>query len=108
VFGLIAVALATTGSFIYLAAASSIARLLVYVLSIASIPIIRRKADPEMQEQAFRLPGGLTIPILAIALCAWVASKASAQAWILLAGLLAAGLVLMTLEQLRVRRSRTP
>ncbi len=102
---------ALTGSFIFLAVASSLARLISYMLCIAALPVIRRQAGegagksgeegPEMPADAFRLRGGLTVPIMALGLCLWITAQSSAEAWMLIGGLLAAGLIMYWLEQRR-------
>lgn len=53
------VVLALTGTFVTLALLSLIARLLTYVTTVASVPILRRKLG---SEGAVRLPGGPLIP----------------------------------------------
>lgn len=103
--GGLATVLAVSGSFVYLAAASSLARLIAYVLCIAALPVIRRRADPEAQKHAFRLRGGYSIPLVAMGLCVWIAAQSKSEAWILVGGMLVAGLALFWLEQRRVNRS---
>ena len=81
----IAIPLALTGSFVGLAALSVVARLATYVGTAAAVPILRRKmpANPN----AFRLPWGPAIPILACLLC--IAFAASATSKNLIAGAIA-------------------
>lgn len=55
--------LALTGTFVTLALLSLIARLLTYVTTVASVPILRRKLG---SEGAVRLPGGALIPGVAL------------------------------------------
>lgn len=73
----VSLVLAITGSFVTMAAASAISRLLVYVVTCASTirlrsPRFQGDASPantggvEMKPPVFLLPGGATIPILAI------------------------------------------
>lgn len=78
-FGLLGLVLAVSGSFIWLAVMSSLARLLGYILSIGALPIIRRKMPGG--EQVFKLPGGLLFPILALGVCLLLALQASGTAW---------------------------
>ncbi|MEQ9563522.1 MAG: APC family permease, partial [Woeseiaceae bacterium] len=51
---------ALSGTFAFLAAASSLTRLICYFLSIAALPAVRRKADDETRANAYRLKGGYT------------------------------------------------
>jgi len=61
-----ALLLALTGSFVQLAMLSIVARLTTYIGTAAAVPILRRKMQAPLG--AFRLPGGATIPALAILL----------------------------------------
>lgn len=98
-FGVMIIALALTGSFVYLAAASSLSRLISYMMCIAALPVIRKQADAEAQKNAFRLKGGLAIPAVAMGLCLWIVSFSKTEAWLLIGILLGVGLVLYWLEQ---------
>ena len=84
--GLAGIALAVTGSFVWLAIVSTLARLLVYALCIAALP----KAEK---------PGRGTWTMIAAALgvCLWAGAQSTWQAWAMLAGLFAAGLLLYAL-----------
>lgn len=77
--------LALTGSFVQLAMLSIIARLTTYIGTAAALPILRRRFGP--RPEVIRLPGGPTIPILALLLS--LAFLASAEAQNLLAGAIA-------------------
>jgi amino acid transporter len=89
-----------SGSFAWLAAASSLTRLVVYVLCIGALPVIRRKADEEARSRAFRLKGGYAIPLVALFLCLWIALQSSRESWQLTGGMVAAGLVLYLFARL--------
>jgi amino acid transporter len=104
--GAVAMLVALSGSFVRLAIASSLSRLIVYGVSIASLPIIRRKADPETAANAYRLKGGYTIPVIALGLCIWMASYSSAESWKFVLGLLAVGMVLFGIEKLVLGKAR--
>jgi basic amino acid/polyamine antiporter, APA family len=93
-FGAFCLLLALTGTFALLAGAASLARMLVYAISIAGLPVIRRQATAEVAERAFRLPFGYLIPVIAMALCIWIASNSPFDVWKLALGQLAVGLVL--------------
>lgn len=63
----VALVLAISGGFVALAAASAVARLLVYVATCASTIRLRQpRFEGAVRPATFRLPGGPTIPILAI------------------------------------------
>ena len=84
----IALVLALTGSFVQLAMLSIIARLATYIGTAASVPILRRKYGG--RSTGFRLPGGPTIPVLALVLS--LVFLASAEPRNLVAGAIALGI----------------
>jgi amino acid transporter len=84
----LALVLALSGSFVQLAMLSIIARLATYIGTAAAVPVLRRKFP--RREDTIVLPGGPTIPILALLLC--LAFLASATVWNLVAGVI--GLVI--------------
>lgn len=98
--GAVSLVFALSGSFAWLAAASSLTRLVVYVLCIGALPVIRSRADEEARSRAFRLKGGYTIPVIALLLCFWIALQSSRESWQLTAGMVAAGLVLYSFARL--------
>lgn len=99
---------ALSGSFAALAAASSLTRLISYVLCIGSLPIIRKKATEEEKKEAYRLKGGYVIPVIALALCLWIGAQSTIQAWQVTGMMLAAGLVLYSLAAKRRARWANP
>ncbi|MCH8862912.1 MAG: APC family permease [Proteobacteria bacterium] len=106
--GGLALVFALTGSFVFLAVASTLARMLTYILCIAALPVIRRRVDrqagaegDEARARAYRLKGGYAIPLVALVLCIWIAAQSTGEAWMLIGGLLAVGLILFWLEQRR-------
>ena len=78
--------LAITGSFIWLAVVSTLARMIIYVATIAALPL----AENRPKLTALHWLGGAA----GIAICVWGASQAGQKAWITLAALAAAGLLL--------------
>jgi amino acid transporter len=80
--GVIAGGLAISGSFVQLAMISIVARLATYIGTAASVPVLRRRF--ERGEHTIVLPGGPTIPALALGLC--MAFLASATMGNLIAG----------------------
>ena len=63
----IALALALSGSFVGLAMLSIIARLATYVGTVAALPVLRKRFGDH--PNAVRLPGGYTIPVIALLIC---------------------------------------
>jgi amino acid transporter len=68
-------ALAVSGAFATLAAISALARLIVYTSTCLAVPVLRRKLRG--RESQLRLPGGLSIPTLAVTVCAWLLAGSS-------------------------------
>ena len=86
--GLLGFVLAVSGSFVWLAIVSTLARLFVYGASIAALPAARRRAGLGTGIGLFVLIGG------GIALCVWAAAQSQWAAWAMLAGLVALGSLL--------------
>lgn len=85
-------ALGIFGSFKELAVMSSLGRLVIYVLVLASIPrIVARHPD---EEDALRLWGGFTMPVVALAISLWLMAQADLEAVYKTAILVAIGTVL--------------
>ena len=88
--------LAISGSFIWLAVVSTLARMFVYASTIAALP---RAPDRPRLTALHWISGAV-----GIAVCAWAAAQADAKAWVTLGALAAAGLVLYAVAaMLRVR-----
>jgi len=96
--GSMALMLALTGSFVKLALASSVVRLLGYVICIASLPSIRRNADAAARQKAFRLKGGYTIPVIALGVCFWLLLQSKQESWIAVLILLGIGWTFYVIE----------
>ncbi|MEX2124684.1 MAG: APC family permease [Woeseia sp.] len=97
----IALVLALSGSFVWLAMLSIIARLATYVGTAAAVPVLRKRFGD--RPGALRLPGGVAIPVAALLLClAFLASTTLAN---LAAG--AAALVVGALLYLGRRTGRS-
>ena len=84
-FGLFAGALAVSGSFVWLAVISTLARMVVYSVTIAALPRApgRRRLGPVHY----------VLGTLGILVCVWAASQADAKAWMTLGALAAGGLL---------------
>ncbi len=102
--GGMALVIAMSGSFIQLAIATSLARLISFIVCIAALPVIRRRADKEAIAHAYRLSGGYTIPATAFILCLWVVAQSAIDSWLIVGGLLILGLIPYFLTQRRNRK----
>lgn len=89
--GLVGGALALSGSFVWLAVVSTLARLFVYAASIAALPAARRAVGRTTgYGLAALMLGGLLV-------CAWAAAQSEFRSWAMLAALLAVGALLYAL-----------
>jgi len=86
------IVLALSGGFVWLAAMSTVVRLLVYVMCIGTLPVLHRKLGE--YEGQFRLWGGMTIPVLAFLVSIWLMSHASLKSWLVAAAFAAGGSLL--------------
>ncbi len=93
----IAFPLALRGSFFGLAALSVVARLFTYLGTAAAVPVLRRKL--EARPGAFRLPGGPTIPLAAVALALVFAASATKENLASAAVAVAVGMVVYLLRR---------
>jgi amino acid transporter len=98
--GALSLALALSGTFDKLIIASSLTRLITYILCISALPLIHRRATAAQRRDAWRLPGGDTIPALALMICLWIAAQSGPDEWLLTAGLFAIGVALYVLARL--------
>ena len=96
--------LGLSGSFVRLAIATSLTRLIIYFICSAALPVIKGKADRTTIARAYKLKGGYTIPLIAGGLCLWMMSHTSADSWKLTGILLVVGLAFYWLEQQRIKR----
>jgi amino acid transporter len=83
--------LAVSGTFIYLAIASALTRMIAYVVCIASLPIINKRANEETRKQALKLPGGYFIPLMGLIVCIGAIFQASLNSWLYMFGFIAFG-----------------
>ena len=97
--GALASLLALTGSFVALAVVSTLARLWVYVASLAALPVIRRKRGLPPRRGVARL---LSPAILAggLAFCLWAIAQSSAKSWATFGALLLVGGALYAVARL--------
>lgn len=106
--GVLCLGLALSGTFTALAVASTLSRLLAYVVCIAALPRIRAAAEGEVRQEAFTLPGGWLLPALAMVVCCGLMMQTTLANWLAVAGLLAIGIVLYGFaRRIAARRSHT-
>ena len=92
VFSLLVFALSVYGSFIWLAAMSSLVRVLIYMACIASMPRLRQRFGDAPER--FRLPGGWIIPAAAFVISGVLLLQVEAVSVLVTAGFLLAGALL--------------
>lgn len=102
--GGLGLAFALSGSFVWLATASSLTRLISYVLCIGSLPIIRKKASEQERREAYNLKGGYTIPVIALLVCLFIGAQSDLRSWLVTGGLLLVGLAFYALAAQRRER----
>jgi APA family basic amino acid/polyamine antiporter len=91
--------LTLSGTFVYAATISVIARLLSYAATCAALPVFRRRADAP--EALFRAPAGVAVSVVALVLVAWLLSNSTATQARDAAIAAAAGVVLYAMSRLR-------
>ena len=89
--------LAVSGSFVWLAIVSTLARMFVYAMTIASVP----RAPERPRITGWHWVSG----IVGVGVCAWAAGQADAKAWITLGALAAAGLLFYVLASAARRKT---
>jgi amino acid transporter len=97
--------LAISGTFLYLAIASTLIRMLAYAICLLALPIIRKNADEKMREEAIWLPGGWTIPVIAMIVSLFAISQATLISWLYLGGFFLLGNLLYFVNRRIYRRS---
>ena len=88
--------LAVSGSFVWLAVVSTLARMFVYSVTIAALPWAPQR--PRIS------PRWWATGAVGVAICAWAAAQADAKAWLTLGALAAGGLLLYVLASLGRRK----
>lgn len=104
--GALGLFLGITGTFIYLAMASALARIIAYIVCICSLPAIRRQADEETVKNALILPGGYLIPCLGLSVCTLAVVVSPLQSWLYLSGFLILGGVLY-ITSIRLKKGQS-
>ncbi|HEX5791942.1 MAG TPA: APC family permease [Rheinheimera sp.] len=101
-FGALALLLTLYGSFLWLAAATVVSRLLLYGLTCAAVPLLRPKLA---KADSFVLPLGYAIPLLGIAACVWLALQVSWSAILATSLFVLLGTALYFLARHQARRT---
>jgi len=91
-YGVLAALFSLWGGFAVLAAASTLTRLLTYLVSAAALPVIERRRGITSRLHS-------AMAFLAVCLSCWIASHASALSWMIFAALVALGTLLYFLAQ---------
>lgn len=100
-YAAVALGLALSGTFVFLAVVATLARLFVYVLCALAIPVLDRRGA-----RGLRLLRGKLLPAAVVVFCLWAASQSGAQEWLTFAAFILAGAILYALARLGVRQSR--
>jgi len=95
--GAVGLALALSGSFVWLAAMSTAVRLIVYMSVILALPSLKKNIGEKADQ--FRLRGGMTIPVIALLLCLWLTTHASLKSWLTMLAFAAVGTLLYLLNR---------
>jgi APA family basic amino acid/polyamine antiporter len=113
--GALIAVLALSGSFVWLAVVSTLARMFVYSISIASLAVVPAQAGTPAGEEDQRLSpagapasAGATVWVMiaaAIAVCVWAASQSRWASWRMLLILIAAGTALYAAARVSARRA---
>jgi amino acid transporter len=102
-FGIVAVLLSTSGTFVWLATVSVIARLASYIATCLALPALRKKFT---EPPRFRLPYGPAFAIAAVLLCGWLVTRAGSSDLRAFGIAAAAGALLYAVQRIK-RRSMT-
>ncbi len=102
-FATVAWIAALMGNFGELAALGALSRVLYYTATCAAVPVLRRKKVAA--GRAFTLPGGSTVPALALGVCLWLLAGSTLRQALITGAAMLAGSVLYTLSAV-TRRSR--
>jgi amino acid transporter len=81
---------------------STAVRLLVYVACILTLPSLKRKFGERADQ--FRLPGGMTIPAIALLLCLWLTTHAALKSWLTMLAFALLGTILFLITRRLDRR----
>jgi basic amino acid/polyamine antiporter, APA family len=101
--------LALTGSFVWLAAASTLARLIVYGLSVAALPGVEREGDTSPGPRLGRTVTAGAMVAAALGVCLWAMLQSDWTQWRVLLALAAGGVLLyLTTGRRRANKADEP
>jgi len=103
-FAALSLLLSIVGSFLWLAAMSALVRVLIYIVCIGAMPRLRRQAS-ELDQPGFTLPGGWTIPLLALIASGLLLIQLSLQSLAATALVVAVGSLIFAATRSRKRYS---
>jgi amino acid transporter len=98
-YSVFSILLALSGGFVWLAAMSTVVRLMVYVMCIATLPVLHRRIGE--YEGQFRLYGGMAVPAVALVISTWLMTHASLKSWTATAAFMLLGAVMYLLTRRR-------
>jgi basic amino acid/polyamine antiporter, APA family len=97
--------LAISGTFVYLAIAGTLARMIAYAICILALPGVRKNADTETLLNAIKIPGGYIIPCIALLVCFYAMIQSEPRNWAYLIGFVSFGSLLYFLNN-RFKRAQ--
>lgn len=101
--GGVAMLVGLTGSFVFLAVAGTLSRLVTYLICIAALPVIHWREAKASGDRPF----SLETPMAGLAMisCLWVANQADSRAFLTLAAILVVGSLLYVLGRMSAKRA---
>ena len=105
VLGVFAAIMALSGGFVWLAVASVLSRLLVYILCISALLKLQHQRRWLTQATLLKVVLAWVVPVIAIAVCAWSVAQSTANAWWFLIGECVAGSLLYFILKRRSQSS---
>lgn len=99
-YAAVALLLAATGTFVFLAVVATLARLLVYALCMMAIPVLDRR-----EGRSPRPLRGALLPAAALAFCLWAALQSGQREWLTFAAFLIAGALLYGIARLAEKKA---
>lgn len=97
--------LAISGTFVKLAIAGTLARLIAYSICILALPKVKKNADPETHKNALKVPGGFVIPAIGLLVCIFAMTQSDILNWQYLIGLVAVGTILYLINNRLKKRA---
>ena len=99
-YAAVALLLAASGTFVFLAVVATLARLLVYALCMMAIPVLDRR-----EGRSPRPLRGALLPAAALVFCLWAALQSGQREWLTFAAFLIAGALLYGIARLAEKKA---